>query len=528
MSDHAGASHTADAIPSLMQISVVSPQQGLLSTQEGARSDLAWLFLCAGIVALVHLFTNVRFGFHRDEWQVLSDALHLDWGFVPYPPFTPFIERIGLLLFGLWLPGLRLFSVIAQAIVVVVSGLMARELGGGRKAQLMAAIIVALSPLPLFEGTEFQYTSFDYLWWVLAAYFVIRLLATENPRWWLAVGAAIGAGAQTKYTIFFLAAGILAGLLFTSPRRYFGSVWLWAGIALALLIFLPNLIWQVRHDFVYWRFLQAIHARDVAEGRANDFFFHQVTRCTNPFTLPLWLAGLYGYLQERRYRLLAWMYLVPLALLVLGQGRGYYLGAAYPMLFAMGAVLVLRWLASRPRRLRRVLAGVFFVGFSAYGLGAAAAILPLSANGPLMRFALHYNGDLREELGWEDIVQTVANIRDALPSKQQAHVGVLVGNYGEQGAMEILGPRYRLPAPISLTNSAWLRGYPVPPPTTLIVLGSSRAWAEHYLTGCRLAGHISHPYGMQNEESRDHPDIFVCGAPRMPWAVFWKAARRFG
>jgi dolichyl-phosphate-mannose--protein O-mannosyl transferase len=146
----------------------------------------------AAAVALVHLLTNNGYGFHRDELQVLSDARHLDWGFVPYPPLTPFVERIGLAIFGVSLVGLRLFSVIAQALVVVVTGLMARELGGERLAQATAALAVALSALPLFEGTEFQYTTYDNLWWVLIALFVIRLLRTENPLWWLAIGATVG------------------------------------------------------------------------------------------------------------------------------------------------------------------------------------------------------------------------------------------------------------------------------------------------------------------------------------------------
>src|SRR5208337_5058100 len=132
-------------------------------------------------VAAAHLLTNGRYGFHRDELQFLSDALHLDWGFVAYPPLTPFLERIAIGIFGYSLVGLRLFSVIAQALVIFLSGLMARELGGGRLAQIAAALGVALSPLPLFQGTEFQYTSFDNLWWVLIAYFVIRLLKAENP-----------------------------------------------------------------------------------------------------------------------------------------------------------------------------------------------------------------------------------------------------------------------------------------------------------------------------------------------------------
>src|SRR5579863_7831713 len=185
----------------------ISPSAGQARVAGGqSRSDTFAVFAVAAAVALVHVLTNGRYGFHRDELQVLSDAQHLDWGFVPYPPLTPFVERVGLSIFGLSLVGLRIFSVIAQAIVLVVVGLMARELGGGRLAQVTATLAIALSPLPLFEGTEFQYTTFDYLWWTLIAYFVIRLLTTENPRLWLAIGATIGVGFLTKYTMgFYLA-----------------------------------------------------------------------------------------------------------------------------------------------------------------------------------------------------------------------------------------------------------------------------------------------------------------------------------
>jgi hypothetical protein len=492
------------------------------------RADLAVLLAIAAMVALVHLLTNGRYGFHRDELQTLSDARHLDWGFVAYPPVTPFLERIGLSIFGVSLVGLRLFAVIAQSAAIVITGLMARELSGGRLAQVAAALGVAFSPLPLFEGTEFQYTSFDYLWWVLIAYFIIRLLKTDNPRWLLAIGAVIGVGLMTKYTMLFLVAGILVGLLLTPARRFLGSRWFWGGVALAFLIFLPNLIWQVRHDFISFHFLRHIHARDVGEGRANGFLRDQFTLCANRFAAPLWIAGLVGYLLDRRYRLLAWMYLVPLALFVLGKGRGYYLAAAYPMLMAMGAVVCERWLASLPPLWRRAVATAYLMMLVAWGLYVCTVILPLASSGPLRDFALENNGELREEIGWNELVRTVAGIRDSLPPDQQQHVGVLVGNYGEQGAIEMLGPAYHLPAPISMTNSAWLRGYPEPPPSTLIVIGFSREDADKAFTSCRLAGHNGNPHVVQNEESKDHPDIFVCDGPRKTWPEFWDDEQRFG
>ena len=482
----------------------------------------------AAAVAAVHLHTNGRYGFHRDELQFLSDARHLDWGFVAYPPLTPLLEHISLAAFGLSMVGLRLFSVIAQAAALVVTGLMARELGGGRLAQITAALAVALSGLPLFNGTEFQYTSFDFLWWVVIAYCTVRLLKTENPRWWLAIGAAAGLGLQTKYSITFFIAGILGGVTLSRARRYLASGWFWGGIALALLIFLPNFLWLVHHNFISYHFLQHIHARDVSEGRAEGFLRDQFLICTNPFAAPLWLARLALYLSDRRYRMLAWMYLIPLALFFFGQGRGYYMAAAYPMLLAMGAVGAERWLDSLPRLGSRIIEAVFFTGLAVCGAYICAIVLPLASSGPLRTFALERNGDLREEFGWEKLVTNVASIRDSLPAEQQASIGVLVGNYGAQGAIELLGPAHHLPPPISMTNSAWLRGYPVPPPATLIVLGFSREKADRAFTGCRLAGHNGNSEGARNEESQDHPDIFICGSPRQPWPAFWKDYQAFG
>jgi hypothetical protein len=499
-----------------------------LSGDGRARADTFALLGIAALVAVAHLLTNGRYGFHRDELQVLSDARHLDWGFVPYPPLMPFVERIGLSIFGLSLVGLRLFSVIAQAIVIVVAGLMARELGGGRLAQLAAALSTALSPLPLFEGTEFQYTTFDNLWWVLIAYFVIRLLKTEDPRWWLAIGATIGLGFQTKYTMGFYLCGIMGGVLLTGARRYLGSGWFWGGMVLGFVICSPNLVWQGRHGFISLHFLQHIHARDVSQGRAHGFWPDQIWICANLVATPLWIAGLLSYLWDRRYRMLGWMYLIPLGLFVVGKGRGYYLGGAYPMLMAMGGVVAARWVRSMSKLPRRAVVSVFFAGLVAWGLITSAVVLPLAASGKLMKFALENNGDLREEIGWDDLVRTVAGIRDSLPAEQRANLGVMVRNYGEQGALEILGPAYDLPPPISGINSAWLRGYPVPPPSTLIVLGSSREDVERTYTSCRLAGHNGNSLGVHNEESEDHPDVFVCGPPRLPWPEFWKQYQGFG
>ncbi|MFP5234718.1 MAG: glycosyltransferase family 39 protein [Acidobacteriota bacterium] len=503
-------------------------EQATTTTAPTSRHDRFLLLSIAAAFALFHILTNGRYGFHRDELQFLSDGRHLDWGFVAYPPFTPFIERIAMAVFGLSLTGLRLFSVLAQAIVIFVSGLMARDLGGNRWAQCATAVSVALSAVPLFEATEFQYTSFSLLWWVLICWFTIRLLQSENPRWWLAIGPAIGLGLMTKYSIVFFIAGMLGGMLLTSARRFFASRWFWAGVAIALLIFLPNILWLIRNDFISYQFLQHIHARDVGEGRADGFWKYQFLANANLFATPLWMAGLIAFIADRRYRMLFWMYAIPVGAFALSKGRFYYVAEAYPVLIAMGAVVGERWLSLMRTWVRHSLEAFYFVGVVAVGAYLCAMFVPLAPSGPLRDFALRNNSDLREEFGWNELVKTVAGIRDSLPPDQQRHLGITTGNYGEYGAIDILGRAYGLPEPIGTTNSEWLRGYPTPAPTTFIVLGLSEKQANSIFTGCRLAGHNANSQGIRNEESQYHPDIFLCGPTRLPISVLWQRHKDFG
>jgi hypothetical protein len=492
------------------------------------KAEWAILLCIAAAVTLLHLATNGRYGFHRDELQFLSDARHLDWGFVAYPPLTPFVERVGLEIFGLSMVGLRSFSVLSQAAVIVFTGLMARELGGGRLAQGTAALAVALSPMPLFEGTEFQYGTFDFLWWALVAYFTIRLLKSENPRWWLAIGVAIGLGLLTKYTIAFLALAMLVGFLLSPARRLLANWWLPGGVAIALLIFLPNLLWQISHDFITLHFLHFIHIRDVRWGRGDQFLLKQFFVCANLWAAPLWVAGLLCYLRSARYRPLAWMYLLPLSYFLTVKGVYYYLAPAYMMLIAMGAAEGELWLAKLSKAWRIVMKIILFQGIVVAGAYALAIVVPLTTSGPLMHFALDQNEALREEIGWDELVRNVAQIRDSLPPDQRAHLGITTGNYGEYGAIDVLGPAYGLPNPIGTTNSEWLRGYPTPTPTTIIALGLQAKEANQIFTNCRLAGHNGNSEGVTNEESKYHPDIFLCGPPRKPWPQLWKEHHDFG
>ena len=319
-------------------------------------SDLALLICIAAATVAMHMLTGHQYGFQRDELATLEDARHLAWGFVAYPPVTPFFGRLSLILFGTSLAGFRFFAAVAQAVALVFVGLMARELGGRRGAMLIA--VAAAIPFCIGGGALMQYVSFDYLCWVLTSYFVVRLLKSGDPRWWLAIGTTIGFGMMSKYTMGFFVIAIVVGVFATDRRRDLASKWLWLGVALSIVVFLPNLIWQAQHHFISLDFLKHIHERDVRIGRAKGFLPAQLKLMLLAF--PMCVAGLYFYFVSpagRRFRMLGWMYVVTLLLFAIAKGRWYYMAGAYPIFYAAGASGESNgsrlWVEDRPTRYGR-------------------------------------------------------------------------------------------------------------------------------------------------------------------------------
>lgn len=488
-----------------------------------------WLLLLLALCAtLIHILANGQYGFHRDELDILMNARQLDWGYVAYPPLTPFIARVGLALFGNSLRGLRFFPALGQGLSVVLVGLMARDMGGRRGAQLTAVIAAAIAPVALTAGTLIQYMSFDYLWWLLLAFFLVRLLVTDNPRWWLGIGTAIGLGMMTKYTIAFFVAGLIAATLLTPLRRHFRTIWPWAGAAVALLIYLPNLIWQIQHQFISLDFLSAIHARDIAWGRTDSFLLDQLYIASNPFLVPLWAAGLGFCLYHKRFRALAWTFLVTFVLLLLARGRGYYVGPAYAMLLTAGAVWWEGWLAERTTNIRRVWLGISWGLLAVAGLIGIVLTKPIaSINSPLWEITSQVNGEVVEMVGWPDLAEQVSGIYASIPAAEKPFTVILAGNYGEAGALDLYGPDFDLPRVISGSNSLWARGYGDPEPETVIVVGFEREYALRFFASCVPVGRVTNQYGLKNEESQRHTGLYVCRQPRQPWVELWPEMQWF-
>lgn len=497
---------------------------------KGIRDTTLVLLFGAAVTGL-HIAVNGRYGFHRDELLSVDNARHLAWGYVVYPPLTAFLARVELGLFGMSLRGFRFFVAVAQGIAVVFAGLAAREMGGRRWAQLVAAGAIAITGFSLVNGSFMSYASLDYLWWVLASWAVVRLLGSEEPRWWLAVGAFIGLGLMTRYTIGLLILGIVGGVLFTPARRWLRSPWFWAGTMLASVLCLPNFLWQMHHHFVWLRWIHSIHARDVRQGHADDFLLGQLWKTTNPVTVPVWLAGLWFVIAKRegrRWRLLGWMYAIPLVVLLALRGRDYYLAGAYPMLLAAGAVQAEGWLGRlRPGWVIAVRSTVW-QSFVSSGLIIAALTLPVAPAGSRWwSIADGSNGVFKAQFGWPEMVAAVARVRDSLPAEERDHFAILAGDDGETGAVDLYGPAYHLPPAISGMNSAWYRGYGDPAPQTIIGVNMDPAFLKREFASCAVAGELAHPLGIVNDTVLTN-EIYVCRGLRESWPQFWAGFQYYG
>jgi hypothetical protein len=505
--------------------------------REGVRarvlhSDLGALALVAAARMVLQAATNGQYGFHRDELQTLDDARHLDWGFVAYPPVTPVIGRLELVLFGTSLIGFRFFAALAVSVVMVLAGLIARELGGTRHAQLLAAVAAGIAPISLAQGAVFQYVTFDYLWGTTATYLLVRLLKSADPRWWIPIGAFLGLGMETRYTMGFLVLGIVGAVLLTPTRRWLASGWLWTGVGVSLLLFLPNLIWQIQHRFISLEFLSYLHARDLSEGRYRGFFLGQFLVCVNPVSVPLAVLGLWFYLvreEGRRYRALGWMFLLTVSLFAVAGARFYYTAPLYPMLLAAGGTALEGRLAAARLVWSRAAYGAQWTAMLAGGTAISLLVMPVAPIGSgVWKITSRLYDQFREEIGWPDLARAVAGVYGSLSAEERARTGILAGNYGEAGALNLYGPALGLPHAMSLTNSFWYRGYDPGLPQTVILAGFDLDEGGRLFESCIVAARNTNPFAVDNEESREHPDILLCRGLRLSWPLYWERSRRFG
>jgi hypothetical protein len=436
--------------------------------------------LCAAKL-LLHIFTSVRhYGYFRDELYYLDMARHLDWGYVDAAPLVALYARSALWMGGS-LAALRILSALAGAGLIAISILIARDLGGGRYAQFLAGLTVLLCPAVLVTDSLLTMNAFEPLFWMGCIWVVARILRTGDSRLWLWFGLLAGLGLENKHSTLSFGFAVTVALLLTHHRREFARPWIWIAGAIALVVFLPNLIWEIRHHFPTIEDLENVRREGKNVVLGPIAFVKEQIIDMHPILLPVWLAGLIWFLRDRRWRVLGLTFVVFFVLMEVAHGKNYYVFPIYPMLLAGGAVVIEGWLAKRAAWRRVAVVAIVFLA-SLPGIPMATWMLPperlLAYQNAIgfkpAKMEVHHesllNQPVADQFGWPEMVSEVAAIYNSLPPEERAQTGIWAGNYGEAGAINEFGPQYGLPTAYSRHQNHWYWGPPPQVYKNLIVI----------------------------------------------------------
>jgi dolichyl-phosphate-mannose-protein mannosyltransferase len=495
-------------------------------------------FLLPAVALLFSLLTVRGYGYFRDELYYLACAQHLAFGYVDQPPLVSCVTAAARALFGTSLLAIRLLPAVAGAATVWCTARMARDLGGGQFARLTAGAATMLAPAYLSIFGFLSMNAYDVLLWTVCWWLLVRWLRGGDPRLWLAFGAVAGLGLENKISVLFLGFGIAVGLLLAGPRDVFRRRWIWLGGTLALVLFLPHLVWQVLHGWPTLEFM-ANARREKMTVLPPLVFLREQFLMAGPGALPLWLSGLAYFLCDRRgrvHRAVGCAFVAILALMIVQHAKAYYMAPAYTVLFAGGAVALEGWTRRR---------GGVALRAAGLGLAIASGILtaplakPLLPEDSFVRYAArlgispelgerHRLGRLPQFFadmhGWPELAETVAEVYRKLPDAERAHACIFGQNYGEAGAIDLFGPKLGLPAAISAHNSYYLWGPRGCGGEVLIVIGDDRETLESLFDHVELGGTFTCRDCMPYEN--DNP-IWIARGLRMPIQQLWPRIKHY-
>ena len=501
----------------------------------------ALILIIFGITKLlIPLFTHPDFELHRDEFLYLAMADHLDWGYLEVPPGIAIFAWIAKYILGGGFYAVRFLPALSGALTIYFVLLITREFGGSKLAQWLAVLCYIFSMLYLRINLFFQPVTFNLLFYVIAVFLFIRILKTERPQYWILLGFIVGFGILIKYTILLFVFGISIGLLITPYRRFYLSKWLWISVLIAIIIWLPNLLWQHSQDWPFFEHMRILSERQLSNVRATDFILVQLLM--NLHAAPVWILGLFVFLFSNKYiqyRPIVVLYLVSLFVLILLSGKVYYLSPAYPMLFAAGGVVIDEYFTKHRQKWLRYVLVIFIIynGFVLLPIG----IPVFSVNGMISYFDLtgKYLGtdnaliwedgkkyqlpqDYADMLGWEAMVEEVAKIYHSLPAEDKKSCAIFTANYGQAGAIDYYGNKYNLPRCISKGSSYWLWGFRKYDGKLAIIIGFSPENVKSFY------GEIAINQQFKYTNARESGmNIILAREPKMSMDELWQIMKQY-
>ena len=469
----------------------------------------------------IEMAVSARYGYHRDELYFLQAGQHPALGYVDQPALTPLAARAMAALTGNTLAGLRLLPALLLAALVILAAAMSRLIGAGRTGQVVAALATAACGEYLGAAHLFSTTTFDFFFWALTLYLVLRLIVSADPRWWLAAGACVGVGMNAKWSVGVLAAALLAGFALTPSRALLRSRYLLAGAVIAAALAAPDVIWQAQHGWPNLAVFRALHGQAVH----NLVVYWPAQVLYTGFVLtPVWVAGLWWCLRHpeaRRFRPAGIAAVITLVVFFVAGGKPYYAGGIYTFLFAAGAVPTERRLARHTLRPARAATALALT--TAVGAAIAVPVLPARALATVPLQKINY--DLAETIAWPREVALVAREYHALPPGQRASTAILAGNYGEAGAIDRYGPGAGLPPAFSGANNFWYWGPPPARYRSAIAVNIDPALLRRLFTSVRQVAVFRNGLGVSDDEQG--AVVYRATGLRTSWATAWPLLRDF-
>ena len=498
------------------------------------RNELAFLGAFALLKILIQLPFLTRYGYHHDELYFLACGQHLAFGYVDHSPIVPWIARLADTLFEQSLFGLRIFSLLAGAFAVFLTGLLTRRLGGGRFAQAVACLSMIIAPVYLRTNYMFCIPAFEEPVWILGCFLLLRIIQEDKPRLWLCVGLVTGIGLMIKHSTLFFGFGLLAALVLTEQRKNFKSPWLYAGGGLAVLVFLPNILWQISNGWPTVQFLRHLNEGTMSGISAAQFIVGQVLYLS-PFTAPIWIGGLLFYFSRsgRPYRAFGWFYLSLFVLLLAIKSKIYYLAPAYPVLLAGGAFVLENVIRNRGwDRLRHATVATLAVG----GMVFLPIALPVFSIDRMERFitavtfggfknVYELTGDLHGMFGWKERVALIADVYNRMSPEERKRTVILAGWYGPAGAVDYFGAAYGLPRAVSGHMTYYLWGLPEGPIDTVIAINVRRSTLKEFFDDISVGGETELDNVRPNERRFV---VLLCRKPKVELHSAWPRIRDYG
>src|ERR1044072_1727490 len=500
-----------------------------------------WVYVIAVVYFTLHLATSTRSGYFRDGLYSLACAEHLAFGYVDQPPLIAVLGWIVRHTLGTSLPALLCLPALAGASRIILTAAFARELCARRFGIVLSAVLAATPGVWWVGDHQFAMNAFEPLLWGGLAYVVQCIIKTRNTKLWLVVGAIAGVGLLNKYSLVFFASALIAGLLLTRNRSVLFTPWILAGGAIAFLIFLPNLIWNIQHN---WPFLELMHniratGKDVLLP-PGKYLLQQILML-NPVSFPFWFGGLLFYFFSRdakSYRAFGWTFVITILAFMITHGKDYYSAPAYVMLFAAGGTATERLLSARPG-LRTILRPACFVCLLLGVVPLLPLVLPVLPIETFLRYQSHLPFEVpktersfigetlpqyyADEFPWPGLVAATARVYHSLTPEEQQRAAIFGSNYGQAAAIDFFGPQYGLPKAISGHQNYFLWGPRQYTGDIVILLGGLESEAREQFDSVTVAATLNNPYAYRYENR----PILLCRGLKWNLQTEWNRVKKW-